>query len=81
MFTLIRSLGFRTALRQEATPLTISLMIAQLFFRFHSFILECGAFLATWFVLSWATSFVMERWMRHPEREGERASETVPQKS
>ena len=81
MFTLIRSLGFRAALQKEATPLSISLVIAQLFFQFHSFILECVAFLATWFAVSWSVSVVMERWMRNPVRESKHGSESAPQRS
>ena len=54
MYTLFRTVGFRKALEREITPLAMSLLIAELFFKFHSFVLECVAFLATWHVLSWA---------------------------
>lgn len=79
MFTLIRSFGFRKALQREATPLTLSLAIAELFFHFHSFILECVAFMATWYVLSWAATCVMERWPRTKLREAAGAEETASQ--
>ena len=39
----------------------VSLGIGEVFFKFHSFILECGAFLATWAVLnSVAMVFIKE---------------------
>ena len=79
MFTLIRSFGFRKALQREATTLTIALAIAELFFHFHSFVLECVAFMATWYVLSWAVTFVIERWPRPKLREAAGAEETASQ--
>jgi hypothetical protein len=51
MFTLIRSLPARQLLLEQVPAFTISFIIAELFYKFHSFTLECGAFLATWFVL------------------------------
>jgi hypothetical protein len=32
----------------------VSFLIAELFYKFHSFTLECGAFLLTWFALDLA---------------------------
>ena len=52
MHTLIRHVGFRETLATEAAPLLASMLVAELFFKFHSFTLECGAFLATWYALS-----------------------------
>jgi hypothetical protein len=36
---------------RQMPALAISFVIAELFYKFHSFTLECGAFLATWFAL------------------------------
>jgi len=36
-----------------------ALLIAELFYKFHSFILECMAFLATWLVLDLLTELVV----------------------
>ncbi|THK34863.1 hypothetical protein EHS39_28270 [Ensifer sp. MPMI2T] len=52
MFTLIRTLGLETALARELPPLIAAFLLAELFYKFGSFALECLAFLATWYVLS-----------------------------
>ena len=44
---LLADRGFVTRL----PSLIAAFLIAELFYKFHSFTLECGAFLATWFVL------------------------------
>jgi hypothetical protein len=36
----------------------VSLVIAELFYKFHSFTLECLAFLATWYVLDRCVHFL-----------------------
>ena len=51
MYTMIRSIQSRLQLAEQGLILSISLIIAELFYKFHSFILECSAFLATWFFL------------------------------
>lgn len=53
MYTLIRQAGLRQSLVHEAPSLTASMIVAELFYKFHSFTLECAAFLATWVVVSW----------------------------
>ena len=58
MFSLIRDLGFRAAARQEAVPFVIAFVIAELFFKFKSFALECLAFLAVWALLSFFQSLI-----------------------
>ena len=58
MFSLIKDLGLRIAVKQEAIPFLISFGIAEFFFKFKSFALECLAFLAVWFVLSFVQSLV-----------------------
>ena len=59
MFSLIRDLGFRVAAKQEAVPFLIAFMLAELFFKFKSFALECLAFLAVWALLSFLQSVII----------------------
>lgn len=40
----------------DLPPLAASMVTAELFFKFHSFILECTAFLALWYALDWGYS-------------------------
>ena len=60
MYTLIRSIPLRQLLLREAPALATSLVVAELFFKFHSFTLECAAFLATWFAIDGALSFIAD---------------------
>lgn len=53
MYNLIRAVSTKQLLTQEAPAIFGSFIVAELFYKFHSFTLECLAFLATWFVLSW----------------------------
>jgi hypothetical protein len=59
MFSLIKELGIGVALKQEAVPFLVAFLIAEFFYKLHSFTLECLAFLATWFVLSFIQSLVL----------------------
>ena len=59
MYTLVRSMPVRRFLATQAPSLLAAFVIAELFYKFHSFTLECLAFLATWFVIDAAiTTFV-----------------------
>ena len=51
MFELLRSSTLRQLLARQAPALVISLIVAELFYKFGSFTLECLGFLVTWFVL------------------------------
>jgi hypothetical protein len=51
MFNLLRGAKARSLLMTEAPSLAASLLIAELFYKFHSFLLESLAFLATWYVV------------------------------
>jgi hypothetical protein len=51
MYSLIRLLPPRHLLLEQAPTLLGAFLIAELFYKFGSFALECLAFLATWFVL------------------------------
>jgi UDP-glucose 4-epimerase len=61
MYTLIRSLTVRTLLVEQLPILLLSMFIAELFYKFHSFTLETIAFLATWFAIDWVVHFVGRR--------------------
>jgi len=58
MFTLVRSLPLRQLLLAQAPILALSLVIAELFYKFGSFTLECIAFLATWYILDLVANFL-----------------------
>ena len=51
MYTLLRSVPISNLLAMQAPALLASFIIAELFYKFHSFTLECLAFLVTWFVI------------------------------
>ena len=51
MFELLRSSSLRQLLSRQAPALVLSLVVAEMFYKFGSFTLECLGFLATWFVL------------------------------
>ena len=52
MYSLMCNLGTGAALAREGSTLITSLVLAEVFYKFHSFSLECLAFLATWAALS-----------------------------
>lgn len=58
MYTLIRLIPFRQLILEQAPAIAISIFIADLFYKFHSFSLECLAFFATWYVVEAAIRFV-----------------------
>lgn len=51
MYQLLRRLTPRQLTREELPLLVCSLSIAEVFYEFHSFLLEAGAFLVTWCAL------------------------------
>ncbi len=59
MYTLVRHVGFRQALVREVPTGAAALVVAELFYKFHSFTLECMAFLATWVLLSALAALVI----------------------
>ena len=65
MFSLVKELGVQLALKREAAPFIVAFLIAEFFFKFKSFALECLAFLAVWFVLSFLQSLAISRFEKH----------------
>lgn len=48
MFTLLRELPLRRLLSEQLPTLVFAWAMAEMFYKFHSFSLECAAFLLTW---------------------------------
>lgn len=59
MYTLAKELGIRTLLLKEAPFLLISLIIAEIFYKWHSFTREMIGFLVTWTVLSFVGNSII----------------------
>ena len=51
MFTLLTRLSRSELMFRQAPVVVVALAIAEVFYKFHSFLLETGAFLLTWFIL------------------------------
>lgn len=60
MYSLMRSMSLRSLLVEQLPVLLLSMIIAEVFYKFRSFTLETIAFLATWFVID----FVVQRVLR-----------------
>jgi hypothetical protein len=54
MYTLLRALPWTRILSEQLPAFSLAWILAELFYKFHSFSLECAAFLATWYVLDGA---------------------------
>ena len=61
MYSLVKTLGLQVAVQRELIPFAMAITAAELFYKFHSFALECVAFLITWHALSFLQSAVLER--------------------
>lgn len=48
MYSLVKSLSTRQLASTQLPSLVGALLVAEFFYKFHSFTLECVAFLATW---------------------------------
>ena len=60
MYTLIRSMPLSQLLIQQVPAILISMIIAEIFYKFRSFTLETLAFLATWFVVDALLKFILQ---------------------
>ena len=61
MYHMMRSLGAKDTVRRELPAGAVAFLIAEFFYKFHSFALETLAFLATWWVLSWLERTIVAR--------------------
>jgi hypothetical protein len=53
MYTLLKNAGLKGFVINETPSLGLSLILAEEFYKFGSFTLECTAFLGTWYVSSY----------------------------
>jgi len=60
MYTLIRTLPLRALLVEQLPALGVSLAIAEVFYKFHSFLLESMAFLFTWYAVDGIRDWVAQ---------------------
>jgi hypothetical protein len=74
MHKFIRSLSTREVVSQQLPAIALSMVIAELFYKFHSFTLECLAFLATWYVVDLLIDLVFSRFL------GYQASSVAPKR-
>lgn len=51
MLEFLRALRARPDLWVKLPGLVLAFLVAEVFYKFHSFALECGAFLLTWLVI------------------------------
>ncbi len=58
MYAFIKQATVREKYRVELPSVSLALIIAEFLYKFHSFTLECVAFLATWYVVSFVVSRV-----------------------
>jgi hypothetical protein len=65
MYAFMRSIGSRAIVLEQLPVMATSFVIAELFYKFHSFTLESLAFLATWYVMDATRAWVG----RHIERD------------
>lgn len=61
MYRLAKTRSARQVATEQLPSLVGALLASELFFRFHSFTLECLAFLATWFILDGALALLTSR--------------------
>ena len=59
MIDLIRSLRQHAGYGQRIGSFIVAFATAEFFYKFHSFTLECIAFLVTWYVFDYLTELVM----------------------
>ncbi len=66
MYSLVQSLPAKQWVWLETPAFCSSLLVAELFFKFHSFTLECCAFCVTWTALGFVFSRMKELIARRP---------------
>ena len=67
MYSLIQALPLRRLVLEQGPALLLSLVIAELFYKFHSFLLETGAFLLTWLAIDFAIQTGLQAFARHKQ--------------
>ena len=64
MYTLLKSMSLRRLGTEQLPAMGTAWVIAELLYKFHSFTLECLAFLATWFVIDMLIQITLGRGVR-----------------
>ncbi|TKB24676.1 hypothetical protein FCL47_17755 [Desulfopila sp. IMCC35006] len=64
MHKFIKSMSVREFFVEQVPAAGIAMLIAELFYKFHSFTLECLAFLATWYLIDLVISLVVRLVLR-----------------
>lgn len=67
MYELVKRLSTRQLTFEQLPLLLLALGIAELFYKFHSFLLEAAAFLLTWLALGAVHAALRHRFARHEE--------------
>lgn len=60
MHKFIKSMSVRELFIEQVPAVVVSIIIAELFYKFHSFTLECLAFLATWYLIDFVINVVFK---------------------
>ncbi|MEO7121028.1 MAG: hypothetical protein ABIY62_08025 [Ginsengibacter sp.] len=60
MYSLIHKLGLFSVMKKEALSFILALTIAEFLYKFGSFILECSAFLVTWYLLGGIMKYISD---------------------
>lgn len=58
MYTLSKLISRKDVFLNQLPLIMLSMFISELFYKFHSFTLECVAFLVTWFVLDAVEKYI-----------------------
>jgi len=66
MYQLLRGRSMKSLSTNALPPLAVAFVLAEVFYKWHSFTLECLGFLGTWFVLDWVWTKTGE-WLRSRE--------------
>jgi hypothetical protein len=61
MYKLTHNLTVSELFKRQLPVFVVAFVIAELFYKFHSFILETGAFLITWYVLDALVQGIVSR--------------------
>lgn len=61
MYRMLAQMSAGELLTRQGPIILTAFIIAEIFYKFHSFTLECGAFLATWFLIDAAVERLAPR--------------------
>jgi len=64
MYQLIHSLTLSDLFKRQIPVFIPAFVIAELFYKFHSFALECVAFLITWYAFDAIHHWTLGKWKR-----------------